>query len=93
MLVLAVLAVLSGGCKRKISQAECDQLIDHFAALVVMERYADAGPEEIAAERARERREAKNANEFRSCTTAVQSNEHECAMKAQSSDALIKCLE
>jgi len=81
------------GCKEKISQAQCEQIVDHFAELVVKERYADAGPETIAAERNRERQEAKNADEFRNCTTQVQTKEHECAMKAQSSDALIKCLE
>ncbi|MBX3198619.1 MAG: hypothetical protein KF894_10835 [Labilithrix sp.] len=82
-----------GGCKKKISQSQCEQLVDHFAELVVRERYTDAGPEAIAAERLRERQEAKNADEFKNCTTAVQANEHECAMKAESSDALIKCLE
>jgi hypothetical protein len=82
-----------GGCKEKVSQAQCEQLVDHFAELVVKERYTDAGPEMIAAERVRERQEAKNADEFRNCTTEVQTKEHDCAMKAQSSDALIKCLE
>lgn len=81
------------GCKKKITQAQCDQLIDHFAELVVKEHLPDAGPEAVTAERARERTEAKNANEFKNCTTEVQANEHECAMKAQTSDALIKCLE
>ena len=82
-----------GGCKQKISQAQCEQLVDHFAELVVRERYADAGPEAIAAERVRERQEAKNADEFRNCPSQVQTKEHECAMQAQTSDALIKCLE
>ena len=81
------------GCKKKISPAQCEQLVDHFAELVVKERYADAGPDAIAAERARERQEAKNADEFKNCTSEVQANEHDCAMKAESSDALIKCLE
>lgn len=89
---LLVLSVLTG-CKKKITQAQCDQLIDHFAELVVKERFADAGPDAIAAERARERQEAKNADELKNCTTEVQANEHECAMKAQTSDALLKCLE
>ena len=86
-------SILFGGCKKKISQAQCEQMIDHFAELVVKERYADAGPEAIAAERTRERQEAQNADEFRNCTSQVQTNEHECAMKAETSDALIKCLE
>ena len=81
------------GCKRKVSQAQCDQLLDHFAELVVTERYADAGADTIAAERTRERQEAKNADEFKNCTSEVQQFEHDCAMKAETSDALIKCLE
>ncbi len=93
-LLLAASALSSlVGCKKKISQAQCDQMLDHFAELVVKERNADAGPEAVAAERARERREAQNADEFRNCPSQVQANEHDCAMKAQTSDALIKCLE
>lgn len=90
---LVLFAVLLGGCKKKISQAQCDEIVDHFAELVVRERFADAGPEAIAAERARERQEAKHADEFKNCASEVQASEHECAMKAQSSDAVIKCLE
>lgn len=84
---------LLGGCKKKISQEQCDQLLDHFAELVVKERYPDAGADVVQTERTRERQEAKSANEFKNCTSEVQFPEHECAMKAQSSDALIKCLE
>jgi hypothetical protein len=91
--VMLLLACSLAGCRKKITQAQCEQLLDHFAELVVKERFADAGSETIAAERTRERQEAKNADEFKNCTTEVQANEHECAMKAQTSDALIKCLE
>ena len=93
VLAVLALAVVATGCKQKISQQQCDELLDHFAELVVKERYADAGADKIAAERTRERQEAKNADEFKNCTSEVQANEHQCAMKAQSSDALIKCLE
>lgn len=88
-----LLAFALSGCRKKITQSQCEQLLDHFAELVVKERFADAGPDVIAAERTRERREAKNADELKNCTTEVQANEHECAMNAQTSDALIKCLE
>lgn len=92
VVALVLLASMSG-CKQKISQSQCDQILDHFAELVVKERFADAGPEAIAAEQARERREAKTADEFKNCPTQVQANEHDCAIKAETSDALIKCLE
>jgi hypothetical protein len=88
-----MLALVVSGCRKKITAAQCEQLLDHFAELVVNERFADAGPEVIAAERARQRQEANNADEFKNCTTEVQANEHECALNAQTSEALIKCLE
>lgn len=96
MAVLAVAAFAAGalgGCKKKISPAQCAQMVDYFAELVVKERYADAGPEVMEFEQVRERQEAQRANEFRNCPSQVQTNEHDCAMKAQTSDALIECLE
>lgn len=92
LVVLVLLACLSG-CRQKISPSQCNQMLDHFADLVVKERFADAGAETLEAERARERRDAKTADEFKNCPTQVQANEHDCAMKAETSDALIKCLE
>lgn len=92
-IALACIALASSSCKQKISQSQCDQLLEHFAELVVKERYPDAGPSVVAAERTRERHEATNADEFKNCRSEVQASEHDCAMKAETSDALIKCLE
>lgn len=91
LFVAALVAVT--GCTKKITQTQCEELVDHFAELVVKERFADAGPDVVLVERARERQEATNADEFKNCRSEVQATEHACAMKAQSSDALIKCLE
>lgn len=90
--VLVTALLLLGGCKKKITQGQCDELLDHFADLVVKEHHADAGADALSTERARERQEAKNA-EFKNCTSEVQAGELACAMKAQSSEAVIKCLE
>jgi hypothetical protein len=79
-------------CKRKVSEKQCDELLDRFAELVVKERFPDAGPEVVSAERQRERSEAKS-DELRNCTSEVQIDEHRCAMNAKSSEALLKCLE
>lgn len=94
LLVVALAAVATmASCKKKVSQKQCDELLDHFSELVVKERLPDAGPEAFAAERTRERGEAKSDDAFKNCTSAVQDNEHACAMNATSSEALIKCLE
>lgn len=90
---LAAFVVGLSGCTKKIPQTQCEELVDHFAELVVRERFTDAGADVLMVERARERQEAMNADEFKNCRSEVQANEHACAMKAQSSDALIKCLE
>jgi len=89
---LALLAAL-GGCKRKITQAQCEELLDHFAELVVKERFPDAGADVIAAERRRERQEAAHADELKNCASEVQVDEHACALRAQTSDAMLKCLD
>ena len=91
LLVLALLAL--AGCKKKATQKQCDELIDRFAELVVKERFPDAGQDVVAAERTRERAEAKGDDAFKNCTSEVQTDEHACAMKAASSEAMIKCLE
>jgi hypothetical protein len=95
--LLVVASVASFGsttsCKRKVSQKQCDELLDRFSELVVKERMPDAGAETLAAERVRERSEAKSDDAFKNCTSEVQNDEHACAMKATSSEALIKCLE
>lgn len=91
--VLALLGLGASGCRKKVSAKQCDELLERFSELVVKERFPDAGPEVVAAERARERNEAKSDDAFKNCTSEVQVDEHTCAMKAPSPEALIKCLE
>ncbi|MDB4947256.1 MAG: hypothetical protein JWP97_6790 [Labilithrix sp.] len=91
-IVLGLNVLAFAACKNKVSQPECDALIDHFAEVVVRERFPDAGADTVNAERTRERSEAKG-DVLRNCTSEVQPSEHACAMKAQGSEAIIKCLE
>ena len=95
--LFVLLAALLGGAafvwRQKVSQAQCDALLDHYAEVVTKERFPDAGAQEIAAEKQRERSEARRSDDFKNCTSEVQSAEHDCAMKATTSDAVIKCLE
>ncbi len=94
LLLVAMLAAVSTvtSCKRKVSAQQCDELLDHFAEMVVKEHFPDAGPDVLAAEKQRERTEAKG-DVFRNCTSEVQAPEHACAMKAKTSEGVIKCLE
>ena len=94
LLLVASLAAVGmiTSCKRKVSEQQCDELLDRFAEMVVKEHFSDAGPDVIAAEKQRERTEAKG-DVFHNCTSEVQAGEHDCAMKAKTSEGVIKCLE
>jgi hypothetical protein len=91
--VAVFLLTSAAGCKKKVSQAQCETLLEHFAVLVVNERIKDAPPELIKAEQDRERHEARGDEAFRNCTSEIAQPDFDCAMKAGSSDALLKCLE
>ncbi|WP_394844039.1 hypothetical protein LZC95_44170 [Pendulispora brunnea] len=80
-------------CKKKVDADQCTQLIDRYATLVVRERFPDASAEQVQAEQTRERDEARGDENFRSCVSEVTEMEFKCAMSAQTTGALEKCLE
>ena len=91
--VLVALWAAVASCKHKVSQVECDKLVDRFATLIVNERIKDAPAELIKQEQERERSEAKGDDNFKNCTSEVAESEFSCAMKAATSDTFLKCLE
>lgn len=90
---MACVALALAGCARKIDAADCNALVDHYATLVVQEHNPGATAELIAAERDRERRQARGDDGFRNCTTEITRPELDCALKAGSPDGVLKCLE
>ena len=89
----AVLALCGAGCKKKVTTAQCDELLDRFVMLVVREKLKDAPPEQVQAEQARERNEAQSDDNFKNCTTELSTEDFACAMGAKSAEAFVKCLE
>jgi hypothetical protein len=83
----------AAGCKPKASAAQCDQLLERYAQLVVTERFPDASAATIHAEQDREKREARGDDAFKNCSSEVSQAELECAMRAPNADAFEKCLE
>jgi hypothetical protein len=81
------------GCKAKATQTQCDLLLDRYSRLVVAEKYPDATDAVFNTERDRERAEARGDDAFKNCISEVSHAEFDCAMRAQSADALEKCLE
>jgi hypothetical protein len=89
--VLAATAALA--CKKRVNDGQCEALLDHYATLVVTEKMKDATPDAIKLEQAREREAAKSDDDFKNCTIEVTPDDYACAMKAVTSEALLKCLE
>jgi hypothetical protein len=87
------LAPPAAGCKKKVTQAQCEDLLDRYATLVVGEKLKDAPPETVKAEQAREHDEARRDDNFKNCTTELSTEDYACAMAARTPDALEKCLE
>jgi hypothetical protein len=80
-------------CKERVSEAQCDALVTHYATLVVREHNPDASAAVVAEEQARER-EASHLDEgFRNCTRDVQPAAMRCALASTTSDGVLKCLE
>ncbi len=92
-LAACALAGALAACKPKITPAQCDQLLDRYAQLVVTEKYPDAGPDRIKAEQEHERAEARGDDAFKNCSSEVSRAEFDCAMHAPTADAFEKCLE
>jgi hypothetical protein len=92
-LAIGALALAPAGCKKHVTAEQCDQLLDRYALFVVTEKTKDAAPDVIKAEQQREREEARSDDDFKNCTSELSTEDFACAMKAQTSAALLKCLE
>jgi hypothetical protein len=93
LLLFSSAIALPCACKTKVNDAQCGELLDRYASLVVHEKLPDAKPDAIAAEQARERSEAQHDDDFKNCTTELSTEDYACAMKAGTAAALEKCLE
>jgi hypothetical protein len=93
LVVVGISALSAGACRPKVTSVECETLLDRYAQLVVTETYPDASADRISVEEQRERGEARGDDAFKNCSSEVSPSEFECAMKANSADALEKCLE
>lgn len=90
---VATASATVSACKPKATRAECEALVDHYAALVVTEHFPDAGADRITAEQEREKSEARGDDAFKNCSSEVSRTELDCAMHAPTANALEKCLE
>lgn len=91
---LLAIAASAGACKAKASPAQCDQLLDRYATLVVTEKLGvDASAAQIHDEQQREKIEARGDDAFKNCSSEVSQAELDCTLHAPTADAFEKCVE
>lgn len=89
LVAIASAVALAPACHKKVSAKQCDEMLDRFIDLSAKEHLPDASAEKKAQVRA----EAKADEAFKNCTTEIQPKEFECAMRAPTSEAMLKCLD
>ena len=89
----AVVALGGAACRPKVSGAQCDELLDRYAAMVVGEKLPDASAAQVKLEQEREKNEARADDSFKNCSSQVSRAEFDCALRAPTADAFEKCLE
>ncbi|HEX7663021.1 MAG TPA: hypothetical protein VF407_00845, partial [Polyangiaceae bacterium] len=67
ILTIALAAITLAGCRKKATPAECDAMIDRYAALATQEALPDASVDEIQIAQKRVRIEAADDEDFRAC--------------------------
>ncbi|CAN5589145.1 hypothetical protein BH09MYX1_BH09MYX1_68070 [soil metagenome] len=92
-LLPALAVLLVAGCHRKVTQSQCDTLVDHYAELAMKEQFPDAAPADIDSQKKKVREESKNDDDFKNCTSEIETADFDCAMKATTTDAIERCLE
>jgi hypothetical protein len=92
---IVIAGLLAGGCKAKASQAQCEELVERYAELVVREKGVDASADQAQLDlaRQRERDEARGDDVFKNCRSEVSRAEYQCGMGASTAEQLVKCLE
>ncbi len=93
LVALTAFVIALPACRKKATQADCDALVDRYAALATQEALPDASADEVQVAQTKVRAEAANDDDFRACAGRVTQEELACAMKAQSPDAFEACLQ
>jgi len=93
-LLLCTTLLALTGCGKRLSEAECDSLLDHYTSKLVVNENPDATPYFIA-EKQRLARELAHQDpkfEFDHCDDKVSRRQFDCAMAAMDVDSIERCL-
>lgn len=92
--IVITAALLASSCSKRVSEQECELLLDHYTEHLLRNENPHVAPHTIARKQAEARSLAKSDEsfEFHSCSDSVSREQFECAIIAPSIDAIEKCL-
>lgn len=91
---LVFACVFAAGCGKRLSPSECESLLDHYTARLVLSETPEASPFLVAEKQkqARELAQREPRFEFEECDDRVSRRQFECAMAAPDVDSIERCL-
>jgi hypothetical protein len=89
---MAGCSALLASCGKPLTHAECDELLDHYVALLVRSDRPGTPEGELHKLKAKAREQARTDPAFHECRSRVSRRSFECAMQAPNADRLEQCL-
>lgn len=92
--MLVLVGVFAAACGKRLSRSECESLLDHYTARLVLSETPEASPFLIAEkqQQARELAQREPRFEFNECDDRVSRRQFDCAMAAGDVDSIERCL-
>jgi hypothetical protein len=88
----AMLAATACASPKKLTPAQCDELVDRYTEIALCESFPDASAELVAAQKTQVRALAQQDPALSKCVEQISSAQHACAMRASTPDAFEQCL-
>jgi hypothetical protein len=87
-----VLLLLATGCGKRLEEAECQRLLDHYVELLLRDDRPKSSAGEVLRVQQEARKKAERDPAFSECRGRVSRRGFDCAMEAQDANRLEQCL-
>jgi hypothetical protein len=84
--------MVASGCGPRPTRAECDQLLDRYVELLLLDDRPGASAGEVLRLQEDARNKARRDPAFEECGERVSRSAYDCAMSAKTADKLEQCL-
>jgi hypothetical protein len=90
--VALLLPLAVSGCGKRLEQAECQALLDHYVELLLRDDRPKSSAGEVLRLQLEARKKAEHDPAFAECPSKVSRRGFDCAMQAEDANRLEQCL-